>query len=744
MHRNFKPVFANRAFLEMFGFSTLEEVLALDLNEMPYIAPRERERVLSYAKARLRGDPAPSRYRFEGIRRDSSAVWADIAVSILRWDGETAVLATYTDISDYMRADLARQISEEKFRNLVEGSIQGVLIHRNFKPLYVNDALARILGYASVDEILSLPTTLNIPAPEERARIQEMGRRRLLGEKVPERYEFLALRKDGTRIWVEIYSRRVEWEGGPAVQTVFYNVTERVRAEEELRSSRELLQIVFDALPVWISMKDREGRILMVNRRCQEDTGIGAEELKRMRTEDQPYLPQETLAQILEHELRVLAGESTDSEYALTLSPNRRRIHHTVKVPYYGPDGEVVGIVTVGEDITERKALEDQLRQAQKMEAIGQLAGGVAHDFNNLLQIISGYTQFLLQEMTDHPQIQDDLKQVIEAAERGSQLTRQLLAFGRRQLLRRVPLNLNDSINNLAKLLRRLFEQNIEIVSVPGSNLAQVRADAGMIEQVLLNLCLNARDAMPSGGVLTISAGNAVLDREFCGRNPGVEPGPYVWLRVADTGEGIPPEHFSRIFEPFFTTKELGKGTGLGLAMAYGIVHQHEGLILVQSKPGEGAVFTIYLPAAELTGLAGSENQDRSELPGGRETILLAEDEPSVRDVALRVLRGAGYSVLVASDGKQALDMFRAHADRIDLILLDVIMPGPDGRLVYEQVRRQSPTLPVLFCSGYSGGSVGEYLVEDMPVNLLQKPFKTEELLFMVRELLDRAALMER
>jgi PAS domain S-box-containing protein len=519
---------------------------------------------LSYAKARLRGDPAPSRYRFEGIRRDGSPVWADIAVSIVRWDGEPAVLATYTDISDYMRAEQARQISEEKFRNLVEGSIQGVLIHRNFKPIYVNEALRRILGFETVDEILSLPTAMAVVAPEERARVQEMGRRRLLGENVPDRYEFLALRKDGTRIWVEIYSRRIEWEGGPAVQTVFYDVTERVRAEEELRSSRELLQIVFDALPVWISMKDREGRMLMVNRRCREDTGISAEEFKSMRSEDQPYLPEETHERIRDDERRVLAGESTDAEYAVTLSKNRRRIHHTVKVPFHGRDGEIVGIVTVGEDITERKTLEDQLRQAQKMEAIGQLAGGVAHDFNNLLQIISGYTQFVMRQVPDNPEIRSDLEQVIEAAERGSQLTRQLLAFGRRQLLQRAPLNLNDSINSLARLLRRLFEENIEIVSVTGSNLAPVHADSGMIEQVLLNLCLNARDAMPGGGVLTISAGNAVLDREFCDRNPGVEPGRHVWVRVADTGEGIPPEYMSRIFEPFFTTKELGKGTGLG------------------------------------------------------------------------------------------------------------------------------------------------------------------------------------
>jgi len=739
VHRNFAPVFANRAFLEMFGYSSVEEVLALDLNEMPYIAPRERERVLGYAKARLRGEPSPTRYRFEGIRRDGTPVWADIAVSIIRWDGESAVLATYTDVSDYMRAEQARRISEEKFRNLVEGSIQGVLIHKHFQPLYANEALARILGYRDIDEVLRLSTALEFVAPEDRERVRDIGRRRLLGEKVPERYEFLALRKDGTKIWVEIYSRVVDWEGGPAVQTMFYEITDRVRAAEDLRSSRELLQIVFDTHPLWISLKDRDGRYLMVNKRCQEDTGISLEEFKRMRTEDQPYLEPGLLERIRADEAKVLAGQSTDAEYNITLAPNVRRIQHATKAPHFGPDGKVVGIVTVTEDITERKTLEDELRQAQKMEAIGQLAGGVAHDFNNLLQIISGYTQFVLREVAGRPDLQADLKQVVEAADRGSQLTRQLLAFGRRQRLQRAPLNLNDSVNNLVKLLRRLFEENIEIVAVSGSNLAAVNADSALIEQVLLNLCLNARDAMPDGGVLTLSLGNVVLDKEFCDRNPGIEPGRYAWVRVADTGSGIVPEHIGRIFEPFFTTKELGKGTGLGLAMAYGIVRQHEGLIEVDSRLGEGAAFTIYLPVAAPAAAAVTA-EDAFKPPGGTETILVAEDELRVRDLAERVLRQAGYTVLTAGDGEQAIRVFEENASRIGLVLLDVVMPGRDGKFVFQHIRGRHVGLPVLFCSGYSGGGIGEVMDNQPQVNLLQKPFKAEDLLFMVRELLDRAS----
>jgi PAS domain S-box-containing protein len=497
---------------------------------------------------------------------------------------------------------------------------------------------------------------------------------------------------------------------------------------------------VFDALPVWVSVKDREGRFLMANRRAQLDTGLSAEQFQLMRTEDQPYLAAEEAARIRAADQRVLeSGEPTEGEYPIALAPDRPRVHHTVKVPLRGAGGDIVGIVTVAEDITQRKMLEDELRQAQKMEAIGQLAGGVAHDFNNLLQIISGYTQFVLREASGNDAVARDLGQVLEATERGSQLTRQLLAFGRRQLLQRSEVDLNDSVQNLTRLLRRLFEENIELVSVPGANLLPVQADSGMIEQVLLNLCLNARDAMPQGGVLTLSTGNAALDREFCERNPGARPGRYAWVRVADTGRGVAPENVDRIFEPFFTTKEPGKGTGLGLAMAYGIVNQHGGLILVDNRPGEGAAFTVHLPAAAPAGLPDAA-PEHSQPSGGRETILVAEDEARVRDMAERVLRHAGYSVLVAGDGEEAVREFEAHRDRIDLVLLDVIMPKRGGKVVYEHIRGLAPRLPVLFCSGYSGGSLGEYLEAGKPVRLLQKPFLADELLLKVRELLDRAS----
>jgi PAS domain S-box-containing protein len=726
-------IFANRAEAEMFGFASPDEMIGTPFNDR--IAPEELDRLVEYRRKRLRGERAPNHYEFRGIRKDGRTVWVEVLADAILWEGQPAVQAVHLDITERKRGEQVLRESEQRFRDLVEGSLEGIIIHRDFKPLFVNEAMANICGYESPEEMLALESTLQVHAPQERERVQAYYRARIRGEEAPARYEMQWLRKDGRAVWVAVQSRLIEWQGAPAVQSTVIEITERKRAEEELRSSRELLQTVFDALPLWVSVKNKEGYYLMVNRKRQAETGLTAEQYRRLHTLQLPYATEEILQKTVQRDRRVIeTGEALDFEYEMLLPDGRFRIHHTFKLPLRGPRGEIVGVVAVAEDITERKMLEDQLRQAQKMEAIGQLAGGVAHDFNNLLQIISGYCQFALSEIGDS-QIKRDLHEVVAATERGSHLTRQLLAFGRRHLLHRVDIHINDAILNLAGMLKRLFEEHIELLVVPGKDLAPVHADAGLIEQVLMNLCLNARDAMPKGGVLTISSENVELDRAFCEGSPWAQPGRYVRITVADTGEGIRPEHLERVFEPFFTTKNLGKGTGLGLAMAYGIVKQHNGIIRAESEPGKGARFTIFLPVA--TGVGAEARAVEPSVPlGGHETILVAEDEPRVRDMTERVLRGAGYAVLTASNGDEAVALLETQ--RIDLVVLDVIMPKKDGRTVYEIIRARMRDVPVLFCSGYSTVALGDALLREDNVRLIQKPYLAEELLHVVRAVLDR------
>ena len=388
--------------------------------------------------------------------------------------------------------------------------------------------------------------------------------------------------------------------------------------------------------------------------------------------------------------------------------------------------------------ITEKRRQEaqDQLRHSQKMQAVGQLAGGIAHDFNNLLLAIQGYTDLVLLSVEPDSPLQEHLSQVIKAAKRASTLTRQLLAYSRRQQLHPVLIDLNDTISNLMKMLRRLIGVNIDLDIHPGLNLGMVSADPGQIEQVLLNLVVNARDAVGEEGQVTISTKNCNITKAQCAPYPNVQPGSYVALSVQDTGLGIEEENLSRIFEPFFTTKEVGKGTGLGLATVYGIIEQHGGFIDVESEVGKGTTFHVYLPFVE-TARAEAKEERAKVVRGGTETILVAEDEEMVRILAQSILERAGYNVLLAENGKIALDIFLARHSEISLVILDVIMPVMGGKAAMNRMRDHSPEMPFLFLSGYAANAVIEEAEKDERMRFLPKPYRQSDLLQVVRTLID-------
>jgi PAS domain S-box-containing protein len=405
-----------------------------------------------------------------------------------------------------------------------------------------------------------------------------------------------------------------------------------------------------------------------------------------------------------------------------------------------GREGGVV-FELFAEDVTERRALEQQLRQAQKMEAVGRLAGGIAHDFNNLLMVISGYTEFLLERLgATTPDLRAPAQEIASAAERASSLTRQLLAFSRKQMLAPKIVSLNDVVTENIKMLTRMIGEDIDLVMVPGTNLWSVRADSGQIEQVIMNLAVNARDAMPSGGKLTIETSNVTLDEGYARVHAPLQPGDYVMVAISDTGAGMDSETQSHIFEPFFTTKGP-KGTGLGLSTVYGIIKQSGGYIWVYSELGRGTTFKIYLPRVASTGLALTapveSTVDHRAVEPGTETVLLVEDEANLRYLARQYLEKQGYKVIEAADGAVAMQIAVAHEGVIHLLLTDVIMPGMNGRELAQRISEIRPNVKILYMSGYTENVVGHNGMLDAGVRLLQKPFNLRDLKSKVREVLD-------
>ena len=404
--------------------------------------------------------------------------------------------------------------------------------------------------------------------------------------------------------------------------------------------------------------------------------------------------------------------------------------------PIQEASGEITHFIAVKEDITQRKKFKDQLHHMQKMEAIGQLAGGVAHDFNNLLTVIHGNTQLVL---LDESQLNEEnrqcLQQVADAAERAANLTRQLLAFGRKQAIQFQSLSLNQVVGGFTKLLKRVIGEHIALQCSYAKDLPLVSADTGMIEQVLINLIVNARDAMPEGGSIVVTTEAVQIDAAYVETHPEAQPGKFVCVAVSDTGTGIYPEYLPRIFEPFFTTKEVGKGTGLGLATVYGIVKQHQGWIEVFSQLGSGTTFKVFLPASASGEPESLSPQKKTAPVGGHEKILLVEDDADVRMVARDVLEGSGYQIWEASNGLEAIDVWKANASQIDLLLTDIIMPGGiTGRELADRLRKEQPRLKVILMSGYSHERLGKIHPHS---HILTKPFSLENLTETVRTCLD-------
>jgi PAS domain S-box-containing protein len=698
-----------------------------------------------------------------GILAASQWRWLEHAGWVLFEDAVlfVAIKRSVAEMWDNARHTAELNNSEEKYRAVVEQTSEGLMLSdiETLRVIECNAAFARMLGY-TVPEALMLTAYDFVvddrDAIDARVAIYRREETGITGER---RFR----RKDGSVLDVEINMTVIAYGGKDVFCTIMRDISDRKQAEEALRQAHSELEVkvsertaeleqqrmflrqVLDLNPSFIFAKDRDGRFTLVNEALSEAYGTTVEGLLG-KTDADFNSNAEQVDAFRRDDLEVIDGrtEKFIPEEIITDAAGNVRWLQTIKRPMLSPDGTVKHMLGVATDITQRKRAEHALReseemfrQAQKMDSIGTLAGGIAHDFNNLMTAVTGYSELVLRRMPGADPLRLKVEEIRKAGERAASLTRQLLAFSRKQMLKPVVLDLNTVITGMGKMLPRLIGEDIDLRFDLHVSLGQVEADPGQMGQVLMNLVVNARDAMPAGGCLTVKTENIEFTGRAAKRHIALESGSYVVLSVTDNGVGMDADTQSHIFEPFFTTKEVGKGTGLGLATVYGIVKQSGGSIWVYSELGKGTIFRIYLPRVDT--IAAKEEHENAPQPvaKGDETILLVEDEDMVRNLAKDILEDYGYSVLIAANGGEGLRVCREFDGDIHLIITDVVMPQMSGPEMAESVQVLRPETSVLYMSGFTDDAVVRHgvLTEDMC--FIQKPFSAESLAFKVREILD-------
>ncbi|WP_238602802.1 hybrid sensor histidine kinase/response regulator [Fimbriiglobus ruber] len=725
-----KPLLYNRRWYEYTG-QTPKDVAADNWHDA--LHPDDvAGAIAAWDRCKSSRDPYAIEYRLR--RADGVYRWFLSQGTALESTEGTEWVGISTDIDDRRGMEESLTSTESRYRRLFEAAQDGILIVDavSRQVFDVNPFLANLLGYRH-DELLGKELwEIGLFRDVE----SNKAAFRTLQEKGYIRYDDLPLAtKDGRPIQVEFVSNVYDVGRDRVIQCNIRDITERKRTEDVLWMRNRVIGAVTQGILI-TDPKQPDNPIVYASPGFVQMTGYKVGEVlgRNCRFLQGKDTDLEAVARVRE---AVRAGEPCTVE-VLNYQKNGTPFWNELSVsPVRDETGILTHFVGVQVNVTERKKLEEKFRHVQKMEAIGQLAGGVAHDFNNLLTIINGYSEILLQSLPLDDPSRHMVTQIFKAGERSAGLTRQLLAFSRQQVLAPRVLVLNEIVTDTEQMLRRLLGEDVRLTTTLTPNLWAVRADPGQVEQVLMNLAVNAQDAMPTGGRLTIETRNVELDESYVQAHPEARSGPFALLSVTDTGNGIPPDVIARIFEPFFTTKEVGKGTGLGLATVYGIVKQSGGHVGVYSEVGVGTTFKVYLPRAERLPSGSMIARGLRVSPRGAETILLVEDDHGVRGLTRHVLSECGYTVLEAAEGDDAVRLATGRAAPIHLLITDVVMPGPGGLLVAERVTQRHPEVRVLFVSGYTDDAVIRHGILREGVNFLQKPFSPVALTFKVREVLD-------
>ena len=606
-----------------------------------------------------------------------------------------------------------------------------------------------MLGY-SLDEIEPIMTIWErLTHPDDWPAVHAVLDLHMRGEKSSYESEHRMRHKDGHWVWIQERGKIVERsaDGAPIRATgTHLDITERKQADIKLRQSEEQFRLIVDGVRDYaIMMLDSAGRIISWNSGAERIMGYGADEIIGKHFSCF-YLENDMNLGKPEQQLAVAMKEGRYEEEGWRLRKDGARfVANVVIAPLYDEGRELRGFVKVTRDMTARKQaeaehekLEAQFRQAQKMEAVGRLAGGVAHDFNNMLQVIISYAELALGKLTPSDPLYAAVQQIMKAGRRSADLTGQLLSFARKQIIAPKILDLNESVAGMLKMLQRLIGEDIDLAFVPGHDLGKLKMDPSQVDQILANLAVNARDAISGVGKVTIETENVEFDESYCQTHLGFLPGRYVMLAVSDDGCGMDKEIQKRLFEPFFTTKPQGQGTGLGLSTVYGIVKQNNGFIYVYSEPGKGTTFEIYLPRHKSDSVAIDETPKHTVALNGTETVLLVDDEEALLGLGKMLLEERGYTALAAGSPSQAIQLAEQYAGDIHLLLTDVVMPGMNGRELLQRLSTQRPGLKCLFMSGHTANAITHRGVLDEDIHFLQKPFSVEQLAVKLREALDR------